>query len=77
MLREQIRSYTTVTVRMALSEMISRHLKKTTGGESTNREQINVKKLRNMNEIQSYLISRLAERQAQCFHKELSGTEVL
>jgi len=44
---KQIRSCTAVAVRVMLSEMISRHPRKTTGLESTNREQINVKKLRN------------------------------
>lgn len=42
----QVRPCTAVAVRMMMSEMISWHLRKTTEGESTSREQIDVKKLR-------------------------------
>lgn len=42
-----IRSHAAAAVRMMLSVVIIRHPKKTTDGKSTNREQTNVKRLRN------------------------------
>lgn len=44
---KRIRSHTAAAVRMMLSEVIIRHPRRTTEGESTNREQTNVKRLRN------------------------------
>ena len=44
---KQIRSHTAAAVTMMVSEVIIRHPRRTTEGESTNREQTNVKRLRN------------------------------